>query len=1157
MAQQIKANPKLNSRVEILIVEDSPTQAAQLQHMLERRNYRVSVATDGREALALIEKHLPTLVISDIVMPEMDGFELCRRIKTNEKLKNIPVVLLTMLSEPEDIIRGLTSGADNFLTKPCDEQVLLSRIHYVLVNRDIRLESRSDMGIEIFFAGQKHFITSNRLQILDLLFSTYEDAIQRSRELDSLNRDLSRTQQELKAVNESLEEQVLERTRSIDHLNKVISAVRNVNQLIVRETDPALLVQQACEQLIATRGFSSAWIALMDESGRVVSTAQAGLGEEFLPLVERMKRGELPHCTRRALAQIQVVAVEDLSTCGDCPLACRAGNMEAMAVRLAHGGKVYGLLFASALVGLVSEEEEQGLLSEVADDIGFALSKIQTEEKRSKAERAVRESEARYKSLFEGAAEGILIADVKTKEFLFANPAICRMLGYTEDELKGMSVRDIHPEEALDHVVSEFEAQARGEKTLAADIPCLRKDGTVIYADITTAPIVIGGSACNVGLFTDITERKLAEEKLSKSEELFRTAFDNATIGKALVAPDGRFLRVNRALCEMLGYSPEEFTSLSFADVTHPDDLEISRECVRTLLAGESPTFYMEKRYLHKEGRAVWALMSTCLLRDADGRPLYFITGLQNITDRKRAEEALRISEAQLSNAMKIAKLGYWEYDVADDLFTFNDHFYSIFRTSAEQVGGYRMSPARYAELFLHPDDRQVVAAETKKALETTDPHFSRQLEHRIIYADGKIGHISVRYFVVKDNEGRTVKTYGANQDITERKSLEEQLLQSQKMEAVGRLAGGIAHDFNNLLTTIIGNADLSLMTLEDKDTLRENLEEIRKAGQRAASLTRQLLAFSRRQLLQPKVLDLNEVVADMEKMLRRLIGEDIDLETVLRPDLGRVKVDPGQIEQVIMNLAVNARDAMPQGGKLTIETANVDLDEGYAHKRPVTKPGPYVMLAISDTGVGMDKEVQSRLFEPFFTTKEKGKGTGLGLATVYGIVKQSGGYIWVYSEPGQGSTFKIYLPRVEEEAEAVREVQAPSARLSGSETVLVVEDDDMVLGLTRNILRRYGYTVLEARNGEEAMRVASEHQGPIQLMLTDVVMPEMSGRQLAYKLHVERPEMKVLYVSGYTDNAIVHHGILDEGIPFLQKPFSPEVLARKVREVLDLPSTA
>jgi signal transduction histidine kinase/ActR/RegA family two-component response regulator len=384
----------------------------------------------------------------------------------------------------------------------------------------------------------------------------------------------------------------------------------------------------------------------------------------------------------------------------------------------------------------------------------------------------------------------------------------------------------------------------------------------------------------------------------------------------------------------------------------------------------------------------------------------------------------------------------------------------------------------------------------------------------------------------------------------------QDQLTQARKLEAVGRLAGGVAHDFNNLLTIMIGRSQLLLRRVGAQDAVRPEIELIEQAAEQAADLTRQLLAFSRKQVLQPTVLDLTSLVLRMGEMLRRLIGEDITLATVLDPALGSVKADPSQIEQVIINLAANARDAMPDGGRLTIETANVDLDAAYAGRHVGVRPGPHVMLAVSDTGIGMDPETQAHIFEPFFTTKGPGLGTGLGLATVHGVVKQSGGNIWIYSEPGRGTTFKIYLPRVEEAVEAALPDSGPVELAQGHETILLVEDEDGVRTLARDVLRAQGYAVLEAHDGREALRLSAHHPGAIHLLLTDVVMPFMSGRELAGRLAPSRPGMPVIYMSGYTDNAVVHHGVLDPNTLFVQKPFTPDGLLRKVREVLDAASS-
>jgi signal transduction histidine kinase len=445
-----------------------------------------------------------------------------------------------------------------------------------------------------------------------------------------------------------------------------------------------------------------------------------------------------------------------------------------------------------------------------------------------------------------------------------------------------------------------------------------------------------------------------------------------------------------------------------------------------------------------------------------------------------------------------------------------------------------------------HPANREQIRSFIRAGYRLGD---SETREHA---KDGK-SRVFLNNVVGFIEDGHLVRVWGTQRDVTDQRHLEEQFRQAQKMEAVGQLAGGIAHDFNNLLTAILGNTQLLLRDLPPGDSKRSDVEEIRKASERAASLTRQLLAYSRRQMLQPEVLDLNVVVAEMDRLLRRLIGENIALATVLAPDLGRVRADPNQIEQVLVNLAVNARDAMADsgGGKLTIETANADLGDEFTQAHLGSKAGPYAMLAVTDTGTGMDATVRAHLFEPFFTTKEVGKGTGLGLATVYGIVKQSDGYISVYSEPGHGSSFKIYLPRLG----SLPRTSPPALKSGvgrGTETVLVVEDEPSVLALSRRALEAQGYVVLAASDATTALRLVERHGGTIHLLLTDVVMPGMSGRDLADQLAARRPGTRVLYMSGYPGDAVVQHGELPVGSAFLQKPFSPDSLARKVRDVLD-----
>jgi hypothetical protein len=543
-----------------------------------------------------------------------------------------------------------------------------------------------------------------------------------------------------------------------------------------------------------------------------------------------------------------------------------------------------------------------------------------------------------------------------------------------------------------------------------------------------------------------------------------------------------------------------------------------------------------------KDGALLWVAASISPIRDAAGTVTHFLAVQEDITERRRADTALRANEARLRRVMESNILGIAFWDASGTISEANDEYLRIVGYTRDDLarGGVNyktMTPPEFA-----PGDAKV--HEQMARGEACAPW-----EKELIRKDGQRVPILVGVAALDDSHEHGVAFV---LDRTARRTLEQQLRQAQKMEAVGRLAGGVAHDFNNILTAITGYGDLLREDLSPGHPGLADVAEIRKAADRAAGLTRQLLAFSRQQVLEPRVLDLNELVHNMEKMLRRLLGEDIELATALAPALGAVKADPGQLEQVIMNLGVNSRDAMPGGGKLTIETADVELDRTYATNHDPIEPGRYIMLAVTDTGTGMTEATKARLFEPFFTTKEKGKGTGLGLSTVYGIVKQSGGFIWVYSELGLGSTFKIYLPRVDEAAEATSAPATEPRPVEGTETVFVAEDEEGVRRIVREALERRGYTVIHAASGPEAVARAEAHAGPIHLLVTDVVMPGMGGRDLATHLAAARPGLRVLYMSGYTDDSALRRRIVEGGSPYLQKPFSPDVLLRKVRAVLD-----
>jgi PAS domain S-box-containing protein len=534
---------------------------------------------------------------------------------------------------------------------------------------------------------------------------------------------------------------------------------------------------------------------------------------------------------------------------------------------------------------------------------------------------------------------------------------------------------------------------------------------------------------------------------------------------------------------------------------------------------------------------------------------------------RREAEHALRQSEARFQRLDEAGILGITIADVHGTILDANDTYLRMFGYSRGELalGALRWSDMTPPELLPLANR----ALEQLRQSGAAAPWETEWLHKNGTRVPILVGLAMLEYprtiaFVADLTDRRRAERDGHRMAVEAKKEQagreraedalrrsEEQLRQAQKMEAVGRLAGGVAHDFNNMLSIIIGYGELLLDDLEAGDPTRESVEEIHKAASRAAGLTRQLLLFSRQKVAEPRVIDLREILRSMDRMLQRIVGEDVELVATPLKATGRIQADPGHIEQVILNLVVNARDAMPTGGKLTIETNDVDLDEDYALGHLSAKPGPYVMLAVTDTGTGMDRETQARIFEPFFTTKEVGKGTGLGLSTVFGIVQQAGGSVWVYSEPGKGTTFKVYLPRIDAEVDVPRTPVQP-ATLRGTETILLVEDEEQVRAIALGILRRQGYQVLPAQHGSEALLLSERHPHPIDLLLTDVVMPQMSGPELARKLAVARPGMKVLCMSGYTDDSVVRHGVLDAGVAFIQKPITPASLAKKVREVLD-----
>ena len=660
------------------------------------------------------------------------------------------------------------------------------------------------------------------------------------------------------------------------------------------------------------------------------------------------------------------------------------------------------------------------------------------------------------------------------------------------------------------------------------------------------ALVLVSFAAASGRLFVVQKQLLISSQDLERNLALLRGITEGTTDAVFVKDLQGRYLMINSAGAGFLGKTVKEILGKNDSELFPP-------QVGRAIMERDHIVVQSGLAQTYEEDGTAAGVTRTYLstkgpYRDSNGEVIGLLGICRDISDRKRAEEEMRQSQQKLSIHFEHTPLAVVEWDL--------EHRVTAWNPSAERIFGYTRQEAlgQQASFIVPPEFRQHVDGIGQNLIMQTGGARSTNDN---ITKDGN--RISCEWYntPLVDDSGRVLGVASLVQDVTERVALEQQLRQSQKMEAVGRLAGGVAHDFNNLLTVILGYSQIVAEGVPAGSRLADGVAQIKSAAERASGITRQLLAFSRKQVLSPRIVNLNDIMMNLDSLLRRLIGEDIEVLTVPENKLGSVRADPGQIEQVIMNLALNARDAMPHGGKLTLETANTDLDESYARTHQPAAPGRYVMLAVSDTGHGMTPEMQARIFEPFFTTKEVGKGTGLGLSMVYGIVKQSGGYIWLYSEPGRGTTFKIYLPRVDQPAELTGTENRPNSIARGTETILLVEDDPQLRQLSSSVLAHCGYRMLVAGSPEEGLAICKENHRDIRLLITDVVMPHMNGRQLAEQIVQNAPNVRVLYISGYTSNAIVHYGVLDPGLWFLPKPFTLSALVAKVREVLDSTSAA
>ncbi len=1242
--------------MKVLLVNDDPVQLELLSGLAAKAGLQSVSFTGVEAALAAMNPDCPpALIVTDLYMPGIDGWRFCRLLRSPEYAfcNEIPILVVSATfagAEPESIAADI--GADVFLPAPVDGREFIASLKKLLQGKDARRLPRV-------------LIVEDSRSLSELLINSFSvhgylaDGVSTVREAEAA---LSGVCYDLAVLDYHLPD------GTGDSLLEPFLARRPEGACIMMTTD-------------TTPELALEWM----KRGAAAYLRKPFQPEYLIEMCARVRR-------ERALFRLEDLLEERTRELRNSEAAVRS-KLQAVLEPESDLGilELADIIDIPAVQSLMEDfRSVTGLASAIVDDKGDLLVAVGFQEICTKFHRSHPETLKNCVESDTVLARGAATGTFKTYRcrnglWDMASPieVAGRHLGNIffgqfiyADEIPDL---ELFRERARRCGFAEADYLAALDRVPRYDRQTVER---VMSFYSRLAGMISSLSFSTVSLSRALNSQKHAQSKLSLQAQVLDQIQDLVTVTDL----DGIITYVNNASARTLGYQRRELIGRRIEKFGQdPDRGATQKEILEETLRKGS--WRGQVINFSVDGREIILDCRTQVVLDDQGQRVALAGITTDITELKKAMEKLRSSELQLANAANIAKLGPWELDVESGIFTFNDAFYAVFRTNAEREGGYLMSMEEYGKRFLFSEDIPKLADETQKALESDDPSFSRGLEHRIRYADGQTGYISVRYFVIKGENGRTIKTYGVNQDITERLSaenalresearlnlalqvarmgywrydcatqgvewsrghevlfgipfekfagtlsavqelvhpedreqgaenlrraleeevpfdntyrvihpdgsihwlhshgllykdcqgrhdhifgvtqdvtelrtaeeerirLQSQLFEAQKLDSVGRLAGGIAHDFNNMLGVILGRTEMLLERNESDRVLQAELKEIQKAAERSADLTRQLLAFARKQTITPRVLDLNETVESMLKMLRRLIGEDIDL--VWRPGKKKLtlKIDPSQIDQLLVNLCVNSRDAINRGGRIIIETDRVMLYQDCAEDHPGFEPGEYVLLAIADNGCGMDPEILAHIFEPFFTSKEVGQGTGLGLSIVYGLVSQNNGHIRVSSQPGLGTTFKIFFPLYQAGKEVSREKTAATRARRGSETVMLVEDEPAILRMTALMLERLGYQVLAVRLPGEAVRLAQECGSRIDLLLTDVVMPELNGRELAKRIQRFQPDIKCLFMSGYTADVIAHQGVLDESVHFIQKPFSMEGLGAKLRDVLE-----
>jgi two-component system cell cycle sensor histidine kinase/response regulator CckA len=1159
----MKSKPQNTSSPFAVVINDDPTQIKVLSGLLLKVGINPRAFTAAEAALAEMTANdgaLPALIVTDLYMPGIDGWRFCRLLRSPEyaALNHIPILVVSgtfVGEEPDRIAADL--GADAFLSSPVDGKRFGEQIRAILnkkqVQNPLRVliveDSRTISGmLKKAFAGHGYEAdtaltfraasdafakTAYDVAVLDYHLpdgtgDALLDAFRAARPdcvcimmtidpgpglaLDWMKRGAAA---------------YLRKPFKPEYLIELCANARRERSLLRVQDLLELRTRELRESESQYRG-----VFAVTPDGVIVHDADGVILDANEAMAQRL---EIPGKALLGRHIAEFITQENAANIGD--------NVQ---ITLSGQSHVFETAYISASGKTIPAEVHERRIQWRNGQAVLSISRDMTRHKQ--AQEKLRESEEKYRTILENIEDGYYEVDL-AGNFTFLNDSMCRILGYSSEEMIGMNNRHFTDKEHAKKLFKTFnEVYRTGQPTKEFDWQIVRKDGTKRYIEVSVS-LHNNSSGKPIGfqgVSRDITERKQAEDALRQSEAKYRRIVETAIEGIVVLDCMARITFVNQQMASMLGYKIEELLGQKYESYFPEDELDDHYAQMSLREQGKGDIY--ERCFRRKDGGSLWTIISAKVIYDSEGRREGSFAMVSDITERKRAEKELINSEEKFRMLAESSAFAIMMHQGDNWIYA---------NRAAEEISGYAEEELCSMHFWdiVHPDHRDMVKQSGHSRQQ--GQVMPRAYEFKIITKDGVEKWVSLTGNPIQYEDKPTALI--SVTDITERRQAEvekdklaTQLEHSQKMESIGRLAGGVAHDFNNMLSVILGYSEMAINQVGPGHQLNRHLTQIRNAAQRSAELTQQLLAFARKQTVAPRVLDLNETIESMLKMLQRLIGEDIQLQWHPKADLWQINVDPSQIDQILANLCVNARDAIADVGKIVIETENSTIETDYCESHPGFLPGEYLRLAVSDDGCGMDKETLDKLFEPFFTTKETGKGTGLGLATVYGIVKQNNGFVNVYSEHGQGTTFTIYLPRHKGKGGQKRPEAPVMPTARGHETILLVEDEPAILEITTTMLEHQGYTVRAAGTPGDAIRLAREHTGEIDLLVTDVVMPEMNGRDLAKNILSLYPQIKRLFMSGYTANVIAHHGVLDEGVYFIQKPFSIKDLAAKVREALD-----